>query len=205
MCKANSWNLPLNGLGSSVGSFVGKNKKGGKVEGTDKNLCGVWWIESVKRRRRGWKGRTGFFKSIFPPLWRRSLLQRRAEKMSEALHGCCLDFAVSCTVAGMHWFYARDQMQNCVQCSEGQALTWGWDCPDIEVHPSLPTLHISTAVRRVQCALHNVQATYKFSLHCTVFNTHCTYNATSKMQFASAIFKTATGTSAEGLVVQGSF
>ena len=76
----------------------------------------------------------------------------------------------------MHWFYARDQMQNCaLQCSEGQALTWGWDCPDIEVHPSLPTLHISTAVRRVQCALHNVQATYTFSLHCTVFNTHCTY------------------------------
>ena len=56
MCKANSWNPPLNGLGSSVGSFVGKNKSKKRI---DRNLSGGWWIESVKRGKKRREGGGG--------------------------------------------------------------------------------------------------------------------------------------------------
>ena len=69
MCKANSWNSPLNGPGSSVGSFRGgESRKEHKSEKKweDTNICGGWSIQRAKRRRRKGKAELDFAKAFFP-------------------------------------------------------------------------------------------------------------------------------------------
>ena len=127
MCKANSWNSPLNGPGSSVGSFRGgesrKEHKSQKIEGGYKYLRRLINSKGEKEEKEG-KGRTGFCKSIFSSLWRR-LLQRRAEKMSEALqHGFCVHLECTAFVGdGAHCtLYIIHCISNTAQCT----LRWRW-------------------------------------------------------------------------------
>ena len=155
MCKANSWNSPLNGPGSSVGSFRGgesrKEHKSQKNEGGYKYLQRLINWKGEKEEKEG-KGRTGFCKSIFSSLWRR-LLQRRAEKMSEALqHGFCVH--LECTaletehVAHCTLFIAHRTLHNahCV----GAAFEWPetgllarlWDV--VHLSRTLQPLYLST-------------------------------------------------------------
>ena len=69
MCKANSWNSPLNGPGSSVGSFRGgesRKEHKSQKKWEDTNICWGWSIQRAKRRRRKGKAELDFAKAFFP-------------------------------------------------------------------------------------------------------------------------------------------
>ena len=145
-------------LGHSEVGRVGKNKNPQKIEGGYKYLRRLINWKGEKEAKEG-KGRTGFCKSIFSSLWRR-LLQRRAEKMSEALqHGFCVHLECTafvgdgahCTLYIIHCTSNTAQCTLRWRCCTGAAFEWPetgllarlWD---VVVHLSrtLQPLYLST-------------------------------------------------------------
>ena len=119
-------------LGHSEVGRVGKNTNPKKKVGGYKYLWRLINPKGEKEEKEG-KGRTGFCKNLFSSLWRR-LLQRRAEKMSEALqHGFCVhlectaletEHVARCTLYIIHC------TSNTAQCTLRWSGLWvAWDWP----------------------------------------------------------------------------